>query len=60
MTVQCQNRGTCAGVYHCQIVTYDEKNGGPTAALTAEKTSERLLLDTKRLFSSSESGSWIS
>jgi hypothetical protein len=32
MTVQCQNRANCAGVYRCQIRTYDEKmrrsNGG--------------------------------
>jgi len=32
MTVECQNRANCAGVYHCQIRTYDEKmpgsNGG--------------------------------
>ena len=25
MTVQCQNRANCAGVYRCQIRTYDEK-----------------------------------
>src|SRR5271157_1891234 len=24
MTVQCQNRANCAGVYRCQIRTYDE------------------------------------
>jgi len=32
MTVECQNRANCAGVYRCQIRTYDEKmpgsNGG--------------------------------
>jgi len=25
MTVQCQDRANCAGVYRCQIITYDEK-----------------------------------
>jgi len=32
MTVQCQNRANCAGVYHCEIRTYDKRmrgsNGG--------------------------------
>ena len=46
MTVQCQNRANCAGVYRCQIRTYDEKMRGSTEALTAEKTSESLLLTT--------------
>jgi len=36
------------------------KRGGSTEALTAEKTSEILLFTTKRLFSSSESGSCTS
>ena len=43
MTVQCQNRANCAGVYRCQIRTYDEEMRGPTEALRAEKTSESLL-----------------
>jgi len=43
MTVQCQNRANCAGVYRCQIRTYDEKMGGPTGALATEETSESLL-----------------
>src|SRR5271157_4141545 len=43
-----------------RIELMTKKCRGPTAALTAEKTSECLLLATKRLFSSSGSGSCTS
>src|SRR5271157_2192212 len=60
MTVQCQCRANCAGVYRGKIRTYDERMRESNAALTAEKTSESLLLPTKRLFSCSGSGSCTS
>ena len=33
MTVQCQNRANCAGVYRCQIRTYDEMMRGSNGAI---------------------------
>src|SRR5271157_258581 len=37
MTVQCQNRANCAGVYRCQIRTYDEKMRGSNGAIDGRK-----------------------
>ena len=40
MTVQCQNRANCSGVYRYQTRVYDKKVGGPARALLAAETSE--------------------
>ena len=33
MTVQCQNRANCVGVYRCQVRTYDEEMRGSNGAI---------------------------
>jgi hypothetical protein len=40
MTVQCQNKANCSGVYRYQVRVYDKKVGSPARALMAAETSE--------------------
>ena len=42
MTVECQNRANCSGVYRYQIRVYDKKVGSQARALMAAETSETL------------------
>src|SRR5208283_1250482 len=60
MTVPCQTEPIVLVFTVARLDLMTKQCGGQTAALTAEKTSECLLLTTKRLSSSSESGSCTS
>jgi len=40
MTVECQNRANCSGVYRCQVRVYDKKVASPARVLMAAETSE--------------------
>src|SRR5208337_4792564 len=52
MTVQCQNRANCAGVYRCQIRTYDEKmvNDRPSRLFSAQQEALQSSLGWNWLF----------